>query len=255
MVIRYLRFSTDRQDERQQANTIDKYLESKSMRADRTYKDEGISGGVSYTKRSLFDLCRAVSQGDIVVVSEISRLTRSGISELSEIIKKYFAPNHLRLIICNVGLDIDCSDINPMTEMQLSMLATFARIEKCLIQERTKSALETRKKLLAEQGSFISKSGRTCTHLGLPKGCKANANAIKAMADTRRNKAKENPHNVQFYRYLTMFEARCGRIQDSKAISAFVQELAQLDFRTATGLPFDIPRAWNTIYKCRKLFA
>lgn len=255
MVIRYLRFSTDRQDERQQANTIDKYLESKGMKADRTYKDEGVSGGVSYTKRSLFDLCHAVSQGDIVVVSEISRLTRSGISELSEIIKNYFAPNHLRLIICNVGLDVDCSDINPMTEMQLSMLATFARIEKCLIQERTKSSLETRKNLLKEKGSFVSKSGRVCTHLGRPKGCEANANAIKAMASTRTNKAKENPHNVQFYRYLTMFEARCGKIQDSQAISDFVQELVQLDFRTARGLPFDVPKCWNMLYKCRKLFA
>lgn len=255
MVIKYLRFSTDKQDERQQANTIDKYLESKGMRADRTYKDESVSGGVSYTKRSLYDLCRAVSQGDIVVVSEISRLTRSGISELSEIIRNYFAPNHLRLIICNVGLDIDCSNINPMTELQLSMLATFARIEKCLIQERTKSSLETRKKLLAEQGSFVSKAGNVCTHLGRPKGSKADPNAIKAMSEARTAKARLNPHNIQFHRYLSVFEKENGRIMDGDAVSRFVQHLNAMNFKTATGLDFDVPRAWATIYKCRRLFA
>ena len=61
---------------------------------------------------------------------QVSRLTRSGIGELSYIIEKHFKPNKLRLIICNVGLDIDCSDINPMIELQLAMMATFAKIEK-----------------------------------------------------------------------------------------------------------------------------
>lgn len=251
----YLRFSTDRQDERQQLNTITKYVESKGMHIDDVYSDEGVSGGTSYIKRNLFSLCKSLKKNDIVIVSEISRITRSGISELSDIIKNYFAPNKLRLIICNVGLDVDCSDINPMTELQLSMLATFARIEKCLIQERTKSSLETRKKLLEKDGSFVSKSGRVTTHLGRPKNCEADPKAIKAMAEARKTKARENPHNIKFHKYLTMFENRCGKIQDAKAISAFVQELAQLDFRTATGMPFNIPRAWATIYKVRKIFA
>lgn len=255
MVIRYLRYSTDRQDERQQANTIDNYLKSKGMKADRTYKDEGISGGVCYTKRSLFDLCRSVSQGDIVVISEISRLTRSGIGELSEIIKNYFAPHHLRLIICNVGLDIDCSDINPMTEMQLSMLATFARIEKCLIQERTKSSLEIRKKILKKDGSFVSKSGRVCTHLGRPKGCEASVNAINKSCAVRRDKARENEHNVRFYRFLTTWESRNGRIEDANSISEFVQDLCAMDYRTAKGLPFSIPRARAMIKKVKKIYA
>lgn len=254
-VIGYLRFSTDKQDERQQLNTIQKHLETKGMRIDKIFMDEGVSGGTSYTKRNFFDLCNDIKANDIVVVSEVSRITRSGIAELSEIIEKYFKPNHLRLIICNVGLDIDCSDINPMVEMQLMMLATFSKIEKQLIQERTKSALEIRKKKLTQDGSFVSKNGNVVTSLGRPKGCKADPDTIKAMSEARSAKARENPHNRQFYKYLKVFEARCGVINDNKSISAFVQELAAMDFRTSTGLPFDIPRCWQTIYRVRKIYA
>lgn len=251
----YLRFSTDKQDERQQLNTITKYVESKGMHIDDIYSDEGVSGGVSYVKRNLFDLCKSLKRNDIVIVSEISRITRSGISELSEIIKNHFAPNHLRLIICNVGLDVDCSDINPMTEMQLSMLATFARIEKCLIQERTKSSLETRKKLLENNGSFISKSGKVCTKLGRPKGGVASEKAISASVNARKNTAKENPNNQSFMRFLNVWEQRNGRVDRNTDMQAFVDELNALSFRTAKGMPFDISRARAMLYKVRKLYA
>ena len=48
MIYKYLRFSTDKQDEKQQENTIDKFLEIKGMKSDATITDSGISGGVSY---------------------------------------------------------------------------------------------------------------------------------------------------------------------------------------------------------------
>lgn len=144
----------------------------------------------------------------------------------------------------------------PHTEkFTLTLLFALAEREALLVSIRTKAALNVIKKKNAKGEQHISKNGNVVTHLGRQKGCKANANAIKAMADARTSAARENPHNVQFYRYLTMFEARCGRIKDSKSISTFVQELVQLDFRTATGLPFDIPRAWNMVAKTRRLFA
>ena len=132
MIYRYLRFSTNSQDERQQANTIDNYLKSKGMTADETITDAGVSGGTSYKCRNLFELCNELKPNDIVIVSEVSRLTRRGIGELSEIVEKYFKPNKLRLIICNVGLDVDCSDMNPMVEMQLMMPHLVLRNRHCI---------------------------------------------------------------------------------------------------------------------------
>lgn len=239
--IAYLRFSTDKQDERQQLNTVQKYLESKGMRIDKTYMDEGISGGKSYTKRKLFDLCNNIQKGDIVVVSEVSRITRSGISELTEIIEKYFKPNHLRLIICNVGLDVDCSEITPITELQLAMFATFAKIEKNLIQDRTKSSLEVKKK----QG----------IKLGRPKGCKVSDEAIRASVESKQATARENEHNKRFYKFLVHYEFKHGIVKTADEISALVQDLAALDYRTATGMPFDIIRCRNMIRKVKKLYA
>lgn len=237
----YLRFSTDKQDERQQLNTIQKYLEVKGMRIDKTFMDEGVSGGTSYTKRNIFGLCKTVQANDTVVVSEVSRITRSGIAELSEIIEKYFKPNHLRLIICNEGLDIDCSDINPMTELQLAMLATFAKIEKNLIRERTKSALEVRK----AKG----------IKLGRPKGCKASEKAIEASVSVRKDKAKGNIHNQNFWRYLSLYEARHGIVKTKEDISALVQDLAALGYTTSSGLPFNFTRCRDMIKQVRKLYA
>lgn len=225
------------------------------MTIHKTYSDEGISGGVSYTKRSLFDLCSELNPYDIVVISEISRLTRNGIGELSEIVDKYFKPNNLRLIICNVGLDIDCSDINPMMELQLAMMATFAKIEKQMIIDRTQSALDVRKKKLKEDGSFISKSGRVCTALGRPKGCAASQSAVEASVNARKEKAKANPHNIAFKKYLDLFEQKHGRITDGKSISEFVQDLNAMGYLTPKGLSYDVPRAWQMVYKTRKLFA
>lgn len=258
----YLRFSTDHQDERQQLNTITKYAEAKGMRIDKIYSDEGISGGTSYTKRNLFDLCNDISEGDVIIISEISRLTRSGIGELSEIIEKYFKPNRLRLIICNVGLDIDCTDINPMVEMQLMMLATFAKIEKQLIQDRTKSALEVRKKQIKEQGYFINKKGEKVTSFAEAWGKntgttreQACEKARKAMSKNRREKAMSHPANRAFYDYVCLYEQRNGKIKSDTNIDTLVDELNRLRYKTATGLEFNSNRCRAMLTKTKLMYA
>jgi DNA invertase Pin-like site-specific DNA recombinase len=189
-IYKYIRFSTDRQDERQQENTIDSWLKAKGMTADETIRDEAISGGTSYKERNLFQLVRELGLNDTLIVSEISRITRSGFGELNELIQDYFKPNRLRLIICNVGLDIDCSEISAMTELQLSMLSIFAKMEKELIVGRTKSALDTRRLMIERDGGFTSKSGEWRTRLGRPdipqdhieKMCQASARARRNAA-------------------------------------------------------------------------
>lgn len=242
MIYKYLRFSTDKQDEKQQENTIDKFLEIKGMKSDATITDSGISGGVSYDRRNLGDLCKSLSHNDVVVVSEVSRLTRSGIGELSYIIEKHFKPNKLRLIICNVGLDIDCSDINPMIELQLAMMATFAKIEKQLIQDRTKSSLDARRRMIEEKGHFVSKSGRVCTKLG--GGAMTEEARLKSREILMRRAASE-PKNVFFARYIKTWEDRNGKLTASSNRSDFAsiaKELNMLGMTTATGLEYTANR-------------
>lgn len=77
-----------------------------------------------------------------------------------------------------------------MTELQLSMLSIFAKMEKELIVGRTKSALDARRLMIERDGGFISKSGEWRTRLGRPdtpddhieKMCQASAKARRDAA-------------------------------------------------------------------------
>jgi DNA invertase Pin-like site-specific DNA recombinase len=250
-IYKYLRYSSDMQDERQQENTIDSYLAARGLVADATYTDAATSGSVSYRERNLFDLCKELKPNDTIIISEISRLTRSGIAELSEIIEKYFKPNKLHLIVCNVGLDIDCSDLNPLVEMQLMMMAVFAKIERQLLRDRTRSAMAVRQKLIAENGGFISKSGRWTDHIGGNSDMSA-ARAISSK--NRMTKAKENPINIFFFNYVTQFEERNGKMGANTPTVVFAQlakELNALGQKTVTGLDYTANRCRALYYKMK----
>ena len=161
----YLRVSTEKQELTQQLNTINDYLSSKHLQADEVVSDEGVSGGVSYKQRKLNDLINDMTEGDCLVVSEISRLGRS-MSDLNKLVNDEMKPRKLRLIIIKMGLDLDCAKLTPIDQMIIMAFGFAAELEKQLIQDRTKSALDARKKQIEEQGYFISKNGEKRTKLG-----------------------------------------------------------------------------------------
>lgn len=138
-IYKYLRFSTSKQDEQQQELTIDNWLKVRGITATDRYV-ECASGGKSYDVRKLGELLTSLNESDTIIVSEISRLTRS-ISDFNSILNTYCKPNKINLIICNLGLEIRCAEITAMTEMQLNMIAGFAQMEKELIQSRTRSGM------------------------------------------------------------------------------------------------------------------
>lgn len=247
----YLRYSTDSQDEKSQLNIIHDYLSNKGMHIDRTFTDEGIGGGMVYTKRNLFDLCKEIKHGDTIVISEISRLTRRGIGELSSIIEQHFKPNNLRLIICNVGLDIDCTDINPMIELQLAMMATFAKIEKQLIVDRTKSKLEAIKKEIATTGQHVSKSGRVITKLGRQDDGFRSAwdKALTKTIETNRRKARDNENNIRFAKWLNVHESKHGAVDRHTDIMPLVDEVNSLGLKTSSGMEFNKALLRQMIYR------
>jgi DNA invertase Pin-like site-specific DNA recombinase len=225
----YHRFSTDEQDAQSQKNIISKYAESKELQIDEIISDEGISGGVSYRKRNLSELLEKTKPGDTIIVSEVSRLTRGGIIELSDMIADFFAPKKLRLIISNVSLDIDCSDMNPLIELQLSMMATFAKIERLNIKNRTKAALDARKKQIEQDGYFISKAGNKCTSLGGTTSGQAKGGKVNG--EKRRKEAMNDEKNNMI---AAMLEG-CNTPQD---LDKVVERLNARGILTKTGLPF-----------------
>lgn len=253
MIYKYIRFSTDKQDDRSQEQIIDEYLLRKGMNADRTFRDEGVSGSRAYTQRNLYDLCLSLQRNDTVVVSEVSRLTRSGIGELCEIIEHWFRPNGLRLIICREGFDIDCSDINPLVEMQLYMCATFAKIERSLIRGRTQNKLDSIKEDIANNGYYVTKAGKVITRLG---GGKPTKQCHDAAGEKSAKKAEANEGNRAFENYIAIYESRHGSMEDvsgdkTGAWQRLADELNSMGFRTARGLEYNVIRAMS-MYKNMK---
>ena len=168
-VYAYCRYSTERQEEAEQLVQIKKWAKLRNVIIDDIVIDRARSGAISWENRNLAKLVEKLRSGDTIVCSEISRISRS-ISNFSDFLNHAMRKIRARIVIVNMGLDIDCGNLNAMVELQLAMLACCAQMERELIQSRVKASLEHRKELARINGGWTSKSGRWCTHLGHEAG-------------------------------------------------------------------------------------
>ena len=145
-VFLYSRVSTSAQTLAQQERTAYEWLNAHNMKVDEVVSDEGISGGVSYADRNLGKvLLPKTREGDMIIVSEISRLGRS-MFNLSELIHKELKPRKIRLVCVNMGIDLNCAKMTAIDELIISNFSFAAQLEKQLISERTLSALQVKRK-------------------------------------------------------------------------------------------------------------
>lgn len=236
-IILYSRVSTDKQEIAQQERTALEWLSARSLEPTSVISEEGVSGGVSYRERKLGkEVLPMLSEGDILIVSEISRLGRS-MSDLNLLVNEELKPRGVRLVIVSMGIDLDCSHIRAIDEMLLFSFSFAAQIEKELIQERTKSALEVRKKQIREQGGFTSKKGNKCTKLGNAKGCDMTS-AHSASAAKRTAEAKEK-NRILWVAISSLEGMSC---------TVAAERLNELKMTTPTGLPFTADR-YKTVKK------
>ena len=152
MVYGYLRVSTDSQTVENQRYEINKYANSKSLKVDR-FIEETISGSKAINKRKLGKLLKVLKKGDVIIASEISRLGRS-LYMIMEILNICMEKQVLVYTIkdnFHLGDDIE-------SKVLAFAFSLSAEIERKLISQRTKEALER-----------IKKEGKI---LGRPKGSK-----------------------------------------------------------------------------------
>ena len=238
-VYAYLRVSTDSQNLMQQQNAINEYIKYKGLTITDVVTDEGVSGGVSYKDRHLYNLVQSLNEGDVIVVSEISRLGRS-MSDLNKLVNEELKPRKIRLIIITMGLDLDCSNLKAIDEMILFAFSFSAQVEKEMIQERTRNALEARKKKIVNEGGFYSKKGKWCTKLG-NDGKHTQAASI-ASAKKRQSVARENASNLAVYKYIRSWEKRniaLNKETPRKVYEELSDILNELGYTTPTGLEFN----------------
>lgn len=132
----YCRCSTDdtKQDVDRQAGELKKHGAT-----DTTIYKEYVTG-TKNNKVELTKLLDVVTEGDTILVTEISRFTRSTkqLCEMIEMVKN----KHLKLKIIN-SITIDCTsgNIDPMTKAFLQMAGVFAELEHDMICSRVKSGV------------------------------------------------------------------------------------------------------------------
>lgn len=100
--------------------------------------------GSSDDKVELNKLLAVINDGDTIVATEVSRLSRSTkqLCEIIELIKN----KKLKLIIKD-SITVDCTNgaIDPMTKAFLQMSGVFAELERDIISQRVKSGMANAK--------------------------------------------------------------------------------------------------------------
>ena len=135
----YLRVSTDSQDLNNQKVGVVDYAMAKNIPITKIIEDK-VSGRIDWRNREIGKLLDKAVKGDVILTSEISRLSRSTLQVLE--ILKVAADKEVSVHIIKNSLIMDGSISSTITA---TVLGLAAEIERELISCRTKEALAKRK--------------------------------------------------------------------------------------------------------------
>ncbi len=140
MLYGYARCSTN--ETKQDVEYQRKQLKAQGVDKDNIYFE--YESGTKINRLQLKRLLDTVGEGDSIIVTEVSRITRST-KQLCDIIE-LCQNKHIRLVICN-SITIDCTvgKLDPMTKAFLQMAGVFAELERDMISQRVKSGLSNAK--------------------------------------------------------------------------------------------------------------
>lgn len=98
--------------------------------------------GMKQNRAELQKLLNVVQEGDTIVATEVSRITRST-KQLCDIIE-LAKEKHIELIFGNFV--VDCrKELDPMTEGMLKMMGVFSELERNITSQRVKSGMQNAK--------------------------------------------------------------------------------------------------------------
>jgi len=158
MTYAYLRVSTDKQETENQKYEILKYANERKL-GNIDFIEETVSGRKNWRERQLGKLVEKIEKEDVLIVTELSRLGRSML-EIMEILS----------ILLRKGVEIHVVKSNQVLKDDLQSkvfamaFSIAAEIERELISQRTREALQRRKAegkpLGRPKGSYSSKLDR-----------------------------------------------------------------------------------------------
>lgn len=154
----YIRVSTDKQTTENQQFEIDRYLTDRGFHVD-VWINETISGTVDFKKRKIGKMLCKIKKDDILICSELSRLGRNTLDILT--LLNFCMKNQVQVWTVKenyrLGKDIQ-------SQLLACVFSMVAQVERTLIAQRTKEALQRRK----AEGKSI----------GRPKGAKGKKHVL-----------------------------------------------------------------------------
>ena len=140
MIYGYARCSTT--EDKQDINRQTRELKQLGATDETLYFE--YESGTKIDRAELNKMFNAVREGDTIVTTEVSRITRST-KQLCDIIE-LCKQKRLKLIIKD-SITIDCTsgDVDPMTNAFLQMSGVFAELKRNIISERVKSGMRNSK--------------------------------------------------------------------------------------------------------------
>ena len=136
-IIAYLRVSTSAQELNNQRLAILDYAHRNNLQVNQFFEEQ-ISSRRSLKERGVNDLILQMAPGDLLIVSELSRLGRS-VGQIIQIVDALIK-HQVKLIALKENIQLDGKQ-DIQSKMMVTMFGLFAEIERDLISERTKEGL------------------------------------------------------------------------------------------------------------------
>lgn len=138
MIYGYARCSTNEQ--LQDINRQVRELKQKGATDKTIYRE--YESGMKVERAELSKLLDVIQEGDTIIATEVSRITRST-KQLCDIIE-LAKDKHIRLELGTFV--VDCTkELDPMTEGMLKMMGVFSELERNIISQRVKSGMQNAK--------------------------------------------------------------------------------------------------------------
>jgi len=152
MIYGYIRVSTEKQSLKNQKFEIKEFCASRSFVVDK-WVSETISSTKKLSERKLSYLMKKVKKGDVIIVSEISRLGRNLLQIMS--ILNYCMEKEVKIFTVKEGYELG-NNIN--SKVLAFAFGLSAEIERTLISQRTKEALARKKAEEVKRGRPVGRS-------------------------------------------------------------------------------------------------
>lgn len=135
--IAYIRISTAGQDVDPQRLAILDYAHRQGLKVDEFVECQS-SSRRNLTERGLGQVLDRLQSGDVLLVSELSRMGRS-VGQVIQVVDELIQ-RRVRLVAIKENIQLDGKQ-NIQTKVMVTMFSLFAEIERDLISERTKEGL------------------------------------------------------------------------------------------------------------------